>query len=151
MDQMNPDSSVDAVRATCVIPTDPHENKERRGHLTDAEKYNLTDVLFRTKQALLGADCPDITDRELRRFLIDIFHTWDSTRQLSDSNTTTSSMKDKAVAVGRLNKDYPTVSEIKAEAKRRNLSAKVSKSRAYKENRDEWNIQTANIHRRAGA
>lgn len=150
---MNPRSSVDAVRATYVVPTDPHEEKKRRGHLTDVEKYNLIDVLFRTKQALMGADCSDITSRELRRFLKDVFHTWDSTRahQLPDSNATTSSMKDEAVAAGRLNKDDPTVSEIKAEAKRRNLSAKASKSRAFKKIREEWNVQTANIHRRASA
>lgn len=150
---MNPGSSVDAVRTTCVLAANDHQLATKRGDLNKTEVTNLFDVLFRAKQALLGPGCPFPTPAEMKRFLGDVFTRWDSNRahQLPDANTITTGLKDKNIAIGTLNKDLPTEAEMKKEGERRGLSAKTISSRAFKGIRKGWSVRTANVHRRAGA
>lgn len=150
---MNPGSSVDAIRTTCILPADIHQVSKKCRDLSKTEITNLIDVLFRAKQALLGPACPLVTPAEMKRFLNDVFTRWDSTRahQLPDANSITTGMKDRTIAVGTLNKDLPTEAEMKQEGERRGLSAKTTSNRAFKRVLKTWTVRTANVHRRAGA
>lgn len=152
-EEMNPGSSVDATRTTCILPADLHLVSKKRRDLSKAEMTNLIDVLFRAKQALLGPACHPVTPAEMKRFLNDVFTRWDSTRahQLPDANSITTGLKDKTIAIGTLNTDLPTEADIRREGERRGMSAKTISSRAFKRVRKTWAVRTENVHRRAGA
>lgn len=127
--------------------------KTRVRSLTASEIASLNDVLLRAKQRCLGDNCPNPTPKEMGIFLKDVFDMWASGEYhaLPDANSITTGMKDKTVAIGTLDEDVPSSEEIRTELKRRGVSGKVTKNRAYKHLHNDYAIRTTQVSRMRGA
>lgn len=150
---MTPPTVLDGVSSSCVLATDGHQSITGPDGLSGNQKENLEDILFRAKEKLMGPGCPMPNRAEMTRFLHDVFDMWISGERhaLPDENRLTPGIADKAVAIGRLDKDVPTLDEVLAELKLRRASGKTIKSGSIEHLIGDYNIKTETRERMRGA
>lgn len=112
----------------CTLRGAHHQTIDGPTALTEAQKIDLSHVLLRVKQQLLGTSCAPPTNEELKWFLVSVFNMWTSGARHTapDSAMLKTSLSSKNVEVAVLNEACPSGKEVTTELKRRGVPTGIN-------------------------